>query len=70
MVYTYPPLFGMNEYDAVTPDAMTPLVEMPAIVNAKTLTTFVWSLVTGIVLYILIRLIITTSSCDIVPTIC
>jgi cytochrome c-type biogenesis protein CcsB len=56
--YIYPPLFGMNEYEALTPDAMTPLFEMPAIVNAKTLTTFVWSLATGIVLYLLLRLII------------
>ncbi|WP_432359118.1 c-type cytochrome biogenesis protein CcsB [Sporosarcina sp. UB5] len=55
--YNYPPLFGMNEYVAQTPEAMTPLVEMPAIVNAKTLTTFVWSVVTGTVLYILLRLI-------------
>ncbi len=45
--YNYPPLFGMNEYEALTPDAMTPWFEMPAIVNAKTLTTFVWSLFTG-----------------------
>ena len=56
--YIYPPLFGMNEYEALTADAMTPLFEMPAIVNAKTLTTFVWSLATGIVLYLLLRLII------------
>jgi len=58
MVYNYPPLFGLSEYVALTPDAMTPLVEMPAIVNAKTLTTLVWSIMTGIVLYLLIRLII------------
>jgi cytochrome c-type biogenesis protein CcsB len=56
--YIYPPLFGMNEYEALTPDAMTPLFEMPAIVNAKTLTTFVWSLMSGIILYLLLRLII------------
>ena len=56
--YIYPPLFGMNEYEALTPDAMTPWVEMPAIVNAKTLTTFVWSLITGTILYLILRLII------------
>ncbi len=55
--YNYPPLFGMNEYEAQTPEAMTPWVEMPAIVNAKTLTTFVWSVATGIVLYLILRLI-------------
>ena len=55
--YNYPPLFGMHQYEALTPDAMTPLGEMPAIVNAKTLTTFVWSVATGTVLYLIIRLI-------------
>ena len=51
-------LFGMNEYKSLTPDVMTPLAEMPAIVNAKTLTTFVWSVLTGTVLYLLLRLIL------------
>ncbi|MCM3742985.1 c-type cytochrome biogenesis protein CcsB [Sporosarcina luteola] len=55
--YNYPPLFGMHEYEAQTPEAMTPWAEMPAIVNAKTLTTFVWSIATGTVLYLLLRLI-------------
>lgn len=55
--YNYPPLFGMNEYEAQTPEAMTPWFEMPAIVNAKTLTTFVWSVFTGTILYLLLRLI-------------
>lgn len=58
IVYNYPPLFGMNEYESLTPDKMTPLVEMPAIVNGKTLTTLVWSVATGIVLYLLLRLIL------------
>lgn len=55
--YNYPPLFGMHQYEALTPDAMTPWAEMPAIVNAKTLTTFVWSVAVGTVLYLIIRLI-------------
>lgn len=58
IVYNYPPLFGMNQYEALTPDAMTPWAEMPAIVNAKTLTTFVWSVAVGTVLYLLLRLIV------------
>ena len=57
MEYNYPPLFGMNEYKSLTPGAMTPWTEMPAVVNAKTLTTFVWSVATGLVLYLLLRLI-------------
>ncbi|CAM3059387.1 c-type cytochrome biogenesis protein CcsB [Filibacter tadaridae] len=55
--YNYPPLFGMHEYKALTEGAMEPIAEMPPIVNAKTLTTFVWSIGTGIVLYVLLRLI-------------
>ncbi|HJF30974.1 MAG TPA: c-type cytochrome biogenesis protein CcsB [Sporosarcina psychrophila] len=55
--YNYPPLFGMSGYESLTPDAMTPWAEMPPIVNAKTLTTFVWSVASGIVLYLILRLI-------------
>ncbi|BAQ10783.1 cytochrome C assembly protein [Bacillus sp. OxB-1] len=58
ITYNYPPLFGMNEYEALTPDAMTPWAELPPVINAKTLTTFVWSLAIGTVLYILLRLIL------------
>lgn len=57
MDYNFPPLFGMSQYESLTPEAMKPWVEMPAIVNAKTLTTFVWSVATGIVLYVILRLI-------------
>lgn len=58
IVYNNPPLFGMNEYKSLTPGVMTPLAEVPAIVNAKTLTTFVWSVLTGTVIYLLLRLIL------------
>lgn len=58
VTYNYPPLFGMNEYEALTEGTMTPIAEMPPIVNAKTLTTFVWSVLIGTVLYLLLRLII------------
>lgn len=58
ITYHYPPLFGMNEYEALTPNKMTPWAEMPAIVNAKTLTSFVWSIIIGSILYILLRLIL------------
>jgi len=55
--YNYPPLFGMSGYESLTPDVMTPWAEMPPIVNAKTLTTFVWSIASGIILYLILRLI-------------
>ncbi|WP_019415245.1 c-type cytochrome biogenesis protein CcsB [Paenisporosarcina sp. TG20] len=57
IIYNTPPLFGMNEYEALTPEAMTPLVETPSIINAKKLTTVTWSLLFGTLLYGLIRLI-------------
>jgi cytochrome c-type biogenesis protein CcsB len=57
VVYHMPALFGMNEYSAKTEGTMQPFAEMPAIINAKTLTTFTWSVITGIILYFLIRLI-------------
>lgn len=57
VVYHMPPLFGMNEYSAKTEGVMEPLAEMPPIINAKTLTTFTWSVITGTILYFLIRLI-------------
>ncbi|GLC87198.1 c-type cytochrome biogenesis protein CcsB [Lysinibacillus piscis] len=58
MIYNMPPLFGMNGYEAVEEHGMSPLVEMPALINAKKLTTVVWSLLVGSILYVLIRLII------------
>ena len=57
IMYNMPPIFGMNEYEAVEEHGMSPLVEMPAIINAKKLTTVVWSLVVGTILYGAIRLI-------------
>ena len=57
ITYNLPPIFGMNEYEAVEEHGMSPLVEMPALINAKKLTTVVWSLLVGSLLYLFIRLI-------------
>ncbi len=57
IIYNMPPIFGMNDYKAVEEHGMSPLVEMPGIINAKKLTTVVWSLLVGSILYLLIRLI-------------
>ena len=57
ITYSMPPIFGMNEYVALTDDAMTPLIETPALVHAGKLTTVVWSVIVGTVIYWLIRLI-------------
>lgn len=58
ITYNAPPLFGMNEYESLTPGTMTPFAEMPPLVNAKKLTTVTWSFLFGVILYGLIRLII------------
>lgn len=57
ITYDTPALFGMNQYEALSPNAMVPLAEMPPIVNAKKLSTVTWALIFGTVLYGLIRLI-------------
>lgn len=58
MEYTMPALFGMNESVAITENAFEPLVEVPPLVNAKKLTTVVWSVLFGTVIYILLRLVL------------
>lgn len=58
VTYTVPPLFGPNNGKLVTVDKMEPLVEVPAIVNAKKLTTVVWSIIGGIIVYGIMRLIL------------
>jgi cytochrome c-type biogenesis protein CcsB len=55
--YKMPPIFGMNEYAALSEGTMTPLAEMPAVINASKLTTVTWSVIAGTILYWLIRLI-------------
>lgn len=57
MEYNMPPIFGMNESEAITENGMQPLMEMPPLVNAKKLTVVTWSVIFGTVLYILLRLI-------------
>lgn len=57
IIYNMPPIFGMHQYEAVEEHGMSPLVEMPALINAKKLTTVVWSILVGTILYWAIRLI-------------
>ncbi|QOV10988.1 c-type cytochrome biogenesis protein CcsB [Viridibacillus arvi] len=58
ITYNTPALFGMHQSELLTADKMEPIANVPAIVNAKKLTTVVWSILVGTVLYGLIRLII------------
>ncbi|TAA72518.1 c-type cytochrome biogenesis protein CcsB [Planococcus salinarum] len=57
ITYNMPPLVGMNEYTALTDDAMEPLFQTPPIINAGKVTTILWSLIFGTALYWSIRLI-------------
>lgn len=58
MEYNMPAIFGMNESESITENAMEPLAEMPPLVNAKKLTIVTWSVIFGTILYVLLRLIL------------
>lgn len=58
IIYNVPAIFGMHESTLVTEDKMEPLADMPAIINAKKLTTVAWSLLVGSIIYLLLRLIL------------
>lgn len=51
------PIVGPHQGELVEGNNFKPLVEMPAIINAKKLNTVIWSLLTGLLLYGLFRLI-------------
>lgn len=57
MVYHMPAIVGPHEGELQTPDRFEPFFHVPAIINALKLNTVIWSLITGIILYLLIRLI-------------
>jgi cytochrome c-type biogenesis protein CcsB len=58
MEYTMPAITGPNEWELTTKGKFEPLVEMPAIINAKKLNSVIWSLIGGVILYGLIRLLL------------
>jgi cytochrome c-type biogenesis protein CcsB len=55
--YTMPALTGPHEGELLSEDRFQPLVEMPAIINAKKLNTVIWSIGAGMVIYFLLRLV-------------
>ncbi|MBD8586728.1 c-type cytochrome biogenesis protein CcsB [Peribacillus simplex] len=55
--FNLPALVGPNEGKLIETDRFEPLVDMPALINAKKLNTVLWSFGMGLVLYGLIRLI-------------
>lgn len=56
--YRMPALVGPHEWELQEEGTFEPLMEVPAIINAKKLNTVLWSLGAGVVLYLLIRLIL------------
>ncbi|WP_078428548.1 c-type cytochrome biogenesis protein CcsB [Alkalihalobacterium alkalinitrilicum] len=58
MVYNLPPLLGPNEGEMLTENRMNALIEMPAWLRSNDANTVVWSLIAGLVLYWLLRLIL------------
>ncbi|MDR6998593.1 c-type cytochrome biogenesis protein CcsB [Neobacillus niacini] len=56
--YTMPAVIGPHKGELVTKGGFEPVVEMPAMVNAKKMNTVMWSFVGGLILYGIIRLIL------------
>lgn len=56
--YTMPAITGPHEGELLTTGKFEPLVEMPAIINAKKLNSVIWSFIGGIILYGLLRLLL------------
>lgn len=58
MVYNLPALVGPHEGKLVTAEKFEPVINTPAIINAKKLNTVIWSVFVGTLLYIVLRLIL------------
>ncbi|MBP3950536.1 c-type cytochrome biogenesis protein CcsB [Bacillus suaedae] len=58
IVYNVPALIGPNEGQLLTEDRLTPLLSAPAMVRADDLNTVIWSLLSGIILYWVLRLVL------------
>lgn len=56
--YTMPAITGPHEGELITKGKFQPLIEMPAIINAKKMNSVIWSFIGGFILYGLLRLIL------------
>lgn len=59
--YTMPPIFGYTDHVQVDEAKMAPLVDLPNIIDSRKLTTVVWSVLFGSIIYLLYRLIVRRS---------
>jgi cytochrome c-type biogenesis protein CcsB len=58
MTYTLPALIGPNEGEVLTAGVMSPFFNAPAFIVANDLNTVVWSLLSGLALYWVLRLLL------------
>ncbi|SFE32884.1 cytochrome c biogenesis protein CcsA [Alteribacillus iranensis] len=58
LVYHLPAILGPNEGQLLTSGVMEPLIHLPSWLRSDDANTVVWSLLTGVVLYVLLRLIL------------
>ncbi len=58
MKYNLPSIVGPNQGELLTKDKMSALVEVPAIIAAGKLNTVIWSSITGLFLYGVLRLLL------------
>ncbi|MBU8879158.1 c-type cytochrome biogenesis protein CcsB [Bacillus sp. FJAT-29790] len=56
--YSMPALVGPHQGELMTAGKFNPSLETPAIINAKKLNTVIWSFGSGIILYLLFRLVL------------
>ncbi|WP_163101041.1 c-type cytochrome biogenesis protein CcsB [Peribacillus alkalitolerans] len=56
--YNLPALVGFNENELKTAGKLEPFFDVPALINAKKLNTVFWSLISGAIIYGLLRLIL------------
>ncbi|MED1468096.1 c-type cytochrome biogenesis protein CcsB [Bacillus salipaludis] len=56
--YTMPAVIGPHKGELITKGGFEPVVEMPAMINAKKMNTVMWSFVGGLILYGIIRLVL------------
>lgn len=57
MTYNLPSLIGPNQGELLTEGTMEALVEVPAVIDAGKLNTVIWSAATGLLLYLILRLV-------------
>lgn len=57
ITYTMPALVGMHDSTALTEDRFEPFIDVPAWVNGKKVTSVLWALIYGVILYGVLRLL-------------